>query len=140
MPKEQREPAVVWEAGFHRYAQRKMLGMLTCMCLMKFLPWRPSGITLHAVFTHPASKQYRTMGTNMQIPPATPSGKPVSLRTLICSAGREGKSVTVSPSAGSLVTWNKLSVLTVPTLALLETGDVPLLSSQRAYEDRYLYW
>lgn len=76
----------------------------------------------------------------MQVPPATPSGKPVSRRTLIGSTGREGKSVTVSPSAGSLVTWNKLSVLTVPTLALLETGDFPLLASQRAYEDRYLCW
>lgn len=66
------------------------------------------------------------MGTNMQIPPATPSGKPVSRRTLICSAGREGKSVTVSPSAGSLATWT--SCLSSLCLHLLFWRQVTSLS------------
>lgn len=76
---------------------------------MKFLPRRTSGITLHAVLPHPASKQYRTIETRMQaLPPHPQESLPV--QTLAGSGFRvqqvnntldaRGKSVALSPSAG----------------------------------------
>jgi len=38
---------------------------------------------LHAVLSHPTSKQKRTIETKMQVQPATPSGKPASLTPVV---------------------------------------------------------
>lgn len=97
-------------------------------------PTAASGSTLCAVLTHPSSKQTRTMGINMQVPPPHPQE---SLQVLgPWCAQQVGKTeVSLGPSAGFPGDLEQLSILTVPECALLETGDFPLPASQRGDED-----